>query len=53
MPLDVFIVRKLAVPDQPEVAVGAVASGGVRIINEDFHQVSDAEVERLLQLGSL
>jgi predicted phosphoribosyltransferase len=34
-PLDVFVVRKLGVPSQPELAMGAVASGGVRVVNED------------------
>jgi len=34
-PLDVFVVRKLGVPAQPELAMGAVASGGVRVLNED------------------
>lgn len=34
-PLDVFLVRKLGVPSQPELAMGAIASGGVRILNED------------------
>jgi predicted phosphoribosyltransferase len=33
-PLDVFTVRKLGVPGQEELAMGAVASGGVRILNE-------------------
>jgi putative phosphoribosyl transferase len=33
-PLDVFLVRKLGVPGQEELAMGAVASGGVRVINE-------------------
>jgi predicted phosphoribosyltransferase len=33
-PLDVFIVRKLGVPGYEELAMGAVASGGVRVINE-------------------
>jgi predicted phosphoribosyltransferase len=32
--LDVFLVRKLGVPGQEELAMGAVASGGVRVINE-------------------
>lgn len=35
VPLDVCIVRKLGVPSQPELAMGAVASGGVRTLNED------------------
>ena len=34
-PLDVFVVRKLGVPDSPEFAMGAIATGGVRIVNED------------------
>lgn len=34
-PLDVFVVRKLGLPIQPELAMGAVASGGVRVLNED------------------
>ena len=33
-PLDVFVVRKLGVPTQPEVAMGAVASGGAVVLNE-------------------
>ena len=35
LPLDVFVVRKLGVPGQRELAMGAIASGGVRILNED------------------
>ena len=34
-PLDVFLVRKLGVPEHPELAMGALASGGVRVLNED------------------
>ncbi len=34
-PFDVFIVRKLGVPGFEELAVGAIASGGVRVLNED------------------
>ena len=34
-PLDVFIVRKLGVPGHEELAMGAIASGGVRVINRD------------------
>ena len=33
-PLDVFVVRKLGVPYQPELAMGAIASGGVLVRNE-------------------
>ena len=34
-PLDVFVSRKLGAPDQPEFGIGAVAAGGVRVLNED------------------
>ena len=36
VPLDVLIVRKLGLPGQEELAIGAIASGGVRILNEDI-----------------
>jgi len=35
LPLDVFVVRKLGVPGQRELAMGAIAYGGVRVLNED------------------
>jgi predicted phosphoribosyltransferase len=34
-PLDVFVVRKLGVPGHPELAMGAIASGGIRVLNKD------------------
>ncbi|HZQ91399.1 MAG TPA: phosphoribosyltransferase [Terriglobales bacterium] len=34
-PLDVFLVRKLGMPGQPELAMGAVASNGSRVLNQD------------------
>jgi putative phosphoribosyl transferase len=34
-PLDVFLVRKLGVPGHEELAMGAIATGGVRVVNED------------------
>ena len=34
-PLDVFLVRKLGVPGDEELAMGAIASGGVRVLNEE------------------
>lgn len=34
-PLDVFVVRKLCAPGQEELAMGAVASGGMRVLNDD------------------
>lgn len=48
LPLDVLIVRKLGVPSQPELAMGALASGGIRVLHQDviqdFH-IRPAEVE--------
>ena len=35
-PLDVFVVRKLGVPGREELAMGAIASGGVAVINDDM-----------------
>ena len=35
-PLDVFVVRKLGLPGQEELAIGAIASGGVRVVNADL-----------------
>jgi predicted phosphoribosyltransferase len=38
VPLDIWIVRKLGLPGQEELAIGAIASGGVRILNHDIIQ---------------
>jgi putative phosphoribosyl transferase len=35
LPLDIFLVRKLGVPGYEELAMGAIASGGVRVMNDD------------------
>jgi predicted phosphoribosyltransferase len=35
-PLDVFVVRKLGLPGLEELAMGAIATGGVRVLNEDL-----------------
>src|SRR5688500_17824566 len=34
-PLDIFLVRKLGLPGHPELAMGAIASGGVRVLNDE------------------
>ena len=39
-PLDVYMVRKLGVPGQEELAFGAIASGGVRVLNPDVVQAA-------------
>jgi len=44
IPLDVFVVRKLGVPGHEELAMGAIASGGVRVLNEDvLYVLPDAQ----------
>jgi putative phosphoribosyl transferase len=35
-PLDIMVVRKLGTPGQEELAMGAIGSGGVRVLNEDI-----------------
>ncbi|HLN00180.1 MAG TPA: phosphoribosyltransferase [Bryobacteraceae bacterium] len=37
-PLDVFLVRKLGTPGQEELAMGAIASGGIRVLNDEVVQ---------------
>jgi predicted phosphoribosyltransferase len=47
-PLDVFVVRKLGLPGHAELAMGAIASGGVRVMSEDvltWYRPSDAAIE--------
>ncbi len=41
LPLDVFVVRKLGVPGHEELAMGAVAQGGIRVMNEDVFALLD------------
>ena len=48
-PLDVIVVRKLGVPFQPELGMGAIGEDGVRIINDEIVRsrgVSEAEIAR-------
>lgn len=48
-PLDVFVVRKLGVPGHPEFAMGALASGGIRLVDPKVVRdlgVTDEEIER-------
>jgi predicted phosphoribosyltransferase len=49
-PLDVFVVRKLGVPVQPELAAGAIAAGGVRVLNDEALSalgVTEEEIEEV------
>jgi putative phosphoribosyl transferase len=47
VPLDVFVVRKLGIPGHEELAMGALASGGVRVVNRDVTALLP-DVDRLL-----
>ncbi len=57
-PLDVFVVRKLGVPGHEELAMGAIASGGVWVLNEDvierlkppFRLIQDVAARELQEL---
>lgn len=49
-PLDVFVARKLGVPGHPELAMGAIADGGVRVVNRSVTEslgLSDAVVDEV------
>jgi putative phosphoribosyl transferase len=41
VPLDVILVRKLGVPWQPELAMGAIGEGGVRVVNDEVLRAAD------------
>jgi len=49
-PLDVFLVRKLGVPGHEELAMGAIASGGIRVLNDDVlsaTRIGEAQIEEV------
>src|SRR4051812_14196793 len=46
-PLDVFLVRKLGVPGHEELAMGAIATGGTRVLNEGMIESLDIRPEWL------
>jgi predicted phosphoribosyltransferase len=55
-PLDVFVVRKLGLPGHPEFAMGAIASGGVGVLNEDVLEsvgVSQAAIDAVTRTEQL
>jgi putative phosphoribosyl transferase len=52
VPLDIFLVRKLGAPWNEELAMGAIASGGVRVLNQDVVRglgVSPETIERVVE----
>ncbi|GGR92052.1 putative phosphoribosyl transferase [Streptomyces humidus] len=49
-PLDVCLVRKLGVPFQPELGMGAIGEGGVRVINDDVMRAARVAPDELAQV---
>jgi putative phosphoribosyl transferase len=52
VPLDVFIVRKLGVPGHEELAMGAIASGGIRVLNDmviHSKRISEAVIDAVTE----
>ena len=52
VPLDIMVVRKVGLPGNPELAMGAVASGGIEIVNQqvvDISGISHAEFTQVAQ----
>lgn len=51
LPLDIFVVRKLGLPGHEEFAIGAIASGGARVLNQDLIRqlsLSDEIIEHIV-----
>src|SRR5215207_8719022 len=49
-PLDVFLVRKLGLPGHEELAMGAIATGGIRVLNDDvvdYLEISDDVIDSM------
>jgi putative phosphoribosyl transferase len=51
-PLDVFLVRKLGVPGHEELAMGAIASGGVQVLNQDTIEALGITVETIERVAA-
>lgn len=51
LPLDVFLVRKLGVPAHPELAFGAIASGGTTILNDDIIAAANLSTSAMLAVA--
>ena len=56
VPLDIIIVRKLGVPDREELAMGAIASGDVRVLNDDtihWLQIPRSVIDRITEMEKI
>jgi len=52
-PLDVLIIRKLGVPYQPELAMGAIASGGIRVLNPEVIRLAGIDHDTIEEVVSM
>lgn len=55
VPLDVLVVRKLGAPSQPELAIGAIGPGGVRVMNDELVaalRLDDETIARVIETES-
>src|SRR5262245_1752984 len=50
-PLDVIVVRKLGVPYQPELAMGAIGEGGIRVSNDDVIRRGGITPQEIAEIG--
>src|SRR5712691_11255373 len=51
-PMDLFLVRKLGTPGHRELAMGAIASGGIRVLNDEvvrWYRIPEPEIERVVR----
>ncbi|HIK31373.1 MAG TPA: phosphoribosyltransferase [Oscillatoriales cyanobacterium M59_W2019_021] len=52
LPLDICLVRKLGVPGHPELAMGAIAQGGIVVLNEEivrWRRISQGSIDRVIE----
>jgi putative phosphoribosyl transferase len=52
-PLDIFLVRKLGVPGHEELAMGAISTGGVRVLNDDvvdYLQIPEGVIDAIAEI---
>src|SRR4051812_31865311 len=52
-PLDIFLVRKLGLPGHEELAMGAIASGGVRVLNESVVKAFNVPAKAIDQVAAV
>lgn len=51
-PMDIFLVRKLGAPGHPELAIGAIASGGIRVLNADVVRMLGVSEDAIAEVAA-